>query len=113
MSVHALPAGVGPDDLHILIPLCRRSLGQTPAITGTGPFTATFGTDLTTAQEDTFRRIVATITSPLFSAPDDYAVITQEAPNLRAYYQNAAPTNAESVAALKSVIRVLRALVRD
>lgn len=43
----------------------------------------------------------------------DFAPIIAEVPTLRAYYLKPSPTAAESVEAIKSIIRVLRALLRD
>jgi uncharacterized protein RhaS with RHS repeats len=43
---------------------------------------------------------------------EDWRDLDQLADDLRAYYQLGSPTNAQSVAAIKAIIRVLRLIVR-
>lgn len=117
MSSHLLPASVtldGPVSLNAVVSLVARQIGRMPLVVETAPpFTLIFTPDLTTAEIDLLNRVVATFTAPLFSAPDNYDAIRAEVPTLRAYYQNAAPTGAQTVTAVKSIIAVLRAMLRD
>lgn len=117
MSTHLLPVEVvldGPVNLNAIVRACQRHIGRTPLVVETAPpFTLTFTPDLSATEIDTLARIVAVLTSPLFSAPDDYAAIMAQVPTLRAYFLEPSPTNAQSVAAIKSIIIVLRALIRD
>ncbi|SRR6266542_3152812 len=120
MSVHPLPTlvtndtdGIGETTLSMIVRACYRYL-RPAAVVGEGaPYSLSFTPDLTPTEAELLQRILGVVLWRSTLAPDDYVAIRAEVPGLRAYYLNATPTNAESVAALKSVIRILRAILHD
>lgn len=74
-----------------------------------GIFTATW--DSTPSNQQEIRDLAASTKSGIDY--DLYVQIDNQLPILRTYMQTSSPTNAESVVAIKSIIRVLRALIRD
>jgi hypothetical protein len=121
MSLHLLPATIGKesngidrDPLNLVLQACQRYLRAPLVIdNGNGTLSLVFDPDLSAAEQTILDKIVAAVRYALLLTPDDYEAIRTEVPSLRAYYLNATPTNAESVAALKSAIRVLRAILHD
>jgi hypothetical protein len=114
MSIHAIPAGLDIATLRALLPrhLREPSGVQWDRPNGT-PLALEFTPDLSAAEVATLADILTAAARPVPLQPSDEAIIKAEAPTLRAYMQANSPTNAQTVAALKSLIRVVRALVKD
>jgi hypothetical protein len=92
--------------------LCRIYLGREPVITDDGStLSATFTPDLTAGEANTLRRIVR-ISGFGMMTPDDIAGIEADIDTLTAFVALGNPTNAQAVAAVKSVIRVLNVVFR-
>lgn len=73
----------------------------------------TFDPDLTAQEVATLDRLRIVARASLRLTPGEFEAIAAEAPTLRAYLTLNSPTNAQSVAAIKGIIRVLRAILRD
>jgi hypothetical protein len=73
--------------------------------------TMTWNTDLPSAQVDRINDMIGATKSGV--SIDFYQSLEEEIPILKAYTNQNNPTNAQSVTAIKSIIRVLRAIVRD
>jgi hypothetical protein len=67
--------------------------------------------DLTPEQEALFRDIVSGVGAGM--GKTDYAAIKVPYTRLKNYYLNDTPTNAQSVQAIKDLIRVIRAMWRE
>lgn len=74
--------------------------------------TITFDPDLTPGQEAMLRRVLA-VAGVMRVTPDEWASIEPEIDNARAYLGLAAPTLAQTAGMTKSLIRILRVLLRD
>lgn len=75
--------------------------------------TLRFEPDLSAAEQSALQRLLTVARSSVRLTPAEYDAIAAEALGLRAYVGVASPTNAQSVAAIKAMIRVLRAVLRD
>lgn len=93
--------------------LCFQYLGREPSVTDDGTtVTVVFTPDLTPAQVQTLAAIVR-ISGIGVVTPAEYAAVSGDVANLKTYLGLTSPTNAQSVAAIKSLIRVLGVIVRD
>lgn len=115
MSTHTLPAGLDMDRARAL--LLRHLRLPSGVVYGAGdnapPTALEFTPDLDAVELVTLARILATAARTLDLSPAEEAAIQAETATLRAYLQAAAPTNAQTVTALKALVRVVRAIVRD
>lgn len=100
--------------LRVLLSLSVAYLGRAPDVTSSAPatMTLTFSPDLTAGEVTTFGRLVA-ISGLLHITPAEWAAIEPDIDNARAYLNVASPTLAQTAGMMKSVIRVLRVLLRD
>ena len=80
---------------------------------GTLPCVLTWVPDLTPSEQATVDSIVQLSIGSVLVTPAERTAIDPDIVLLRAYFLNASPTNAQSVAAIKSIIRMLRAILRD
>lgn len=120
MSTHVLtsPANDPEDSIRWQVALQVKYLagihmGLTPTITQSGTtLSLVFTPDLTAPQIATLNRLIAM--SKLFRiTPTEWATIEADLATLRAYVNIASPTLVQTAAAMKSVVRFLRVLVRD
>ena len=120
MSTHPLPAPANdPADslrwqhLAAVTALCRAHFREPESVTDDGTTLAlVFTPDLTAGQAATLRRIIA-ITGLMRVTPGEWAGIEGDLDNARAYLNVGSPTLAQTAGMLKSVIRVLRVMLRD
>jgi hypothetical protein len=68
--------------------------------------------DLTQAEQDTLADLLIARRSTVNINLSDWQTIKAELPTLRTFMQAATPTNAQAIAAEKSIIRVLNAILR-
>lgn len=122
MSLHVISTGNDPqrmEHLDTLRSLCRRylrepdSVHETDVVADSSTLSFEFIPDLTTDEERRYARLLSASVSPVRLAPDDLESLLPTLMGLRDYHSLASPTNAQSVAAIKGIIRVLRALLRD
>lgn len=93
--------------------MCRDYLGREPGVILDGEtLTAVFTPDLSQAEAATLTAIVR-VSGIGVVTPAEYAAVTDDVAALRTFLRIASPTNAQAVAAIKSLIRVLGAIVRD
>ena len=85
---------------------------QGPGIS-TPPSALEFTPDLSAAEAATLAQIFAAAAKGVDLTPTEYQAIKDEVSTLSAYLGAASPTAAQTVTALKSLIRVVRALVRE
>ena len=114
MSTYAIPAGLDIERLRRLVIAYLREPSGIVYGNGLGapPTLAEFTPDLTAAEAALLSDLVSLCKSPLDWSPCDYGVFKAERPTLAAYIANANPKAAEGAAAIKSIIRVLNAIVR-
>ncbi len=75
--------------------------------------TITWTPDLTTQELATVNSVVKLALGSTLITKAERDAIDSDIVTLRAFFQNATPTNAQSVAAIKSIINVLRVMLRD
>lgn len=93
--------------------LCRAYLGREPEVTDDGiTLTVAFTPDLTPAEAQTLAAIVHISGIGVVTPAEFYAVLPDVA-LLTTFVGLASPTNAQAIAAIKSLIRVLGVIVRD
>ena len=94
--------------------LVADALREPSNITGdpiTGAITFHFTPDLSTSEAATLAEIDSLARSGI--DPADWPTVRDELPTLRAFMQASSPSAAQSVAAVKSIVRVLRAILKD
>jgi hypothetical protein len=72
-----------------------------------------FDPPLTAEEQATYDALFSLSRSAVHVTPEEWAGLRNEIDGLRTYHGLATPTNAQSVAAIKAIIRVLRAILRD
>lgn len=72
-----------------------------------------FDPPLTVVEQETFDRLMALSRSAVQVTPTEWASLQNELDGLRTYHALATPTAAQTTQAVKAIIRVLRALLRD
>lgn len=115
MSVHTFPGrnSIPERRLADLDRLCGQYLQRSPSIEDDGnTLTLTFTPDLTAGEETILARIMR-VEGLMRITPAEWSIIEPDIDGLRTYMDISSPTNAQSVAAIKAIIRVLRALMRD
>ena len=120
MSTHAIPSpAADPTDTirwARAVEVQRLALayfGREPTITDDGTtLSLVFEPDLSGPEADTLRRLVAT-TGLMRITPLEWAGIEGDIDGLRQYHGLASPTAAQTAAATKALIRVLRTIIRD
>lgn len=116
MSTHLIPSGVDLEKLERLLDRHLRWQGyQNPDDSRwlvAGKSLLAFEPDLTAQEQTLLADLFALCKSPLECDSTDYAVFKTERPGLAAYLAKSNPTAAEGAAAIKSIIRVLNAIVR-
>lgn len=120
MTTYAIPSPTGdPADserwqrLARVKRLCFQYLGREPSVADNGTtVSVTFTPDLSAADLNTLIAIVH-ISGIGVVTPAEYVAVSGDVANLKAYLGLTSPTNAQSVAAIKSLIRVLGVIVRD
>lgn len=117
MSVHTIPTGVDIGKLDMLLARFlrphdgyRNPDGSYPIVAGQTQLA--FEPDLTAAEQAILAAIFALSHAPHEWSPADYAVFAAERPTLAAYLVDSSPTAAETVAAIKSLTRIVAAIVR-
>lgn len=98
----------------VLIGLCLQYLRQ-PSITtdAAGTSTWTFDPPLTTAEQTTFADLTTMARFGVTLTLAEWQTIKPDAAGLKAYLGLASPTNAQSIAAIKAIIRALGVIIRD
>ena len=115
MSVHNFPSRtVQPErSMAEIMRLCGAYIGRVPTEEDDGVnLTLTFTPDLDPGEEDTLRRVMR-VGMLMRITPAEWAAIEGDISGLRTYDGLSSPTNAQSVAAIKALIHVMRALMRD
>lgn len=120
MTTYAIPSPAGDtadserwQRLTRVQGLCVQYLGREPSVTDDGTtLTVVFTPDLTPDEAATLARIVH-ISGIGVVTPAEYAAIEDDIAGLKAFLGVTSPTNAQSVAAIKALVRVLGAIVRD
>ena len=94
--------------------LCLRYLGVEPVITDDGThLTATFTPDLTADEAKTLRAIVR-LSAVGMATPAEIIAVEGDVASLKTFMGLASPTNAQTLAAVKALVRVVGVyLVRD
>jgi hypothetical protein len=115
MSTHALPATI---DLPILRARLLRDLRAPSGVVFANgpeqpPTALEFTPDLTIGETTTLAQIIGASAKSFDLTPGEYQAIKDEAAALAAYLGAASPTAAQTVTALKALIRVVRAIVRE
>ncbi len=115
MSIHALPSTLDLATLRILIARYLREPSGVLFTNGTEqpPTALEFTPDLSAPEIATLAQIVGASGKSFDLAPSEYQAIKDEVAALAAYLAAASPTAAQTVVALKSLIRVVRAIVRE
>ena len=111
MSIHPVTAPTEP--LRALVESAIREPSNVTGDPVTGAITFHFTPDLSTSEAATFAELDALARSGLAIDPADWPAVRDELPTLRAFMQASSPTAAQSVAAVKSIVRVLRAILKD
>ncbi len=115
MSIHNIPVTI-PDEQ--MLRLVRANL-RTPRVLITDystqpPSSALeFVPDLTTAEQAILDDLVATATSGVNLGMTDWVKVKTEIGTLRTFLTTTSPTNAQTAAALKALIRMVLAFVRQ
>lgn len=115
MSVHAFTLGDDSDGEALRIVLACHAAQRGPAgvdLTGT-TLTLTFTPDLTAAETTALTELVRAAKSVLGLSRAERNALESDVTTLRSYLQVATPTLAQTAAATKAIIRVLRAVLRD
>lgn len=87
--------------------------GYTVADAGDGHSTITFAEPLTNAQKHLFDQVVAEQEGRSALPPERRAAVKDDVANMKAYLNASAPTQAQTVTVVKSMIRVIRAMMND
>lgn len=115
MSIHSIPANLDVEKARRLVVRFLRA--PSGFVHGDGPeqppTQLEFTPDLSPAEQATLANIIKAVQSPMELGPDDWQKFSDEKALLQAYHANVTPTNAQSVAAIKALIRVVATLVRD
>lgn len=110
MSTHNVP---GPN-ARMVISGCQRLIRQPEIVTVTEPdWILTFTPDLTAPQLVVFGNIVASVGGAVSVTPEERTAIEGDIATLRAFFLAPTPTAAQNVTATKSLIKVIRAILRD
>lgn len=118
MSEHAVALALGDDPVTgppgMLADVTGAIRAPSAVSLSPGAVVYTFIPDLTPAESATFDDLVRTIRARVPSITlVEYQALKSALSGLRQYHGLASPTNAQSVAAIKAIIEVLRALLRD
>lgn len=120
MSTHPIPSPTG-DPLDAIRwqrfeqvrALCRAYLREPEGVTDDGTtLSLVFAPDLTAGEAAILARLIR-LTGMLRITPAEWQAIEPDLVTGRNYVQNASPTNVQTVAAVKSLWRVIGALLRD
>lgn len=110
-------ATIYPDDLARRVAQLCSQLIREPATLGTDAATGdpvlTFEPPLTTAEQTTYANILRTLRSAVAITPAERQALEPDIATLRTYVGVTSPTAAQTAAATKAIIRVIRALFRD
>lgn len=120
MSIHPIPSPASdPTDslrwerLAEVRRLCAIHLREPSNVTDDGTtLSLVFTPDLTAGEAATLARLLA-ISGLVRVTPAEWATIEPDIANARAYLNVATPTLAQTAGMVKSLIRVLRVLLRD
>lgn len=115
MSTHAFTLGDDSGDEAQRIVIACHEAGRAPIgveLSGT-TLTLTFTPDLTAGEQTALAELVRAAKSVLGLSRQERNALEDDIAGLRTYYGLASPTNAQSIAAIKAIIRVLRAVLRD
>lgn len=115
MSTHVYTLGGDAEAERQRIVMACHDAGQGPIVADLSGSTLTliFIPDLGPAKSAALDSLVRAAKSVVGLTSAERDALETDIATLRAYYQNASPTNAQSVAAIKSIIAVLRAAFRD
>ena len=117
MSIHAIPAGVTMATLnpHLVRDLRKPSrMIEETSVSAPPQVTALeFTPDLSAAEQTTLARIFSAATKGFDLTAGEYQAIKDEVATLSAYLGVATPTLVQTATALKALIRVVRAMVRE
>lgn len=111
MSIHTFPADT---PAGLLVEECAARL-RTPeqALESDGRVTLTFTPDLSPAEIDLLLAIVARLRAGVTMSPQTFEALLPTLTGLRDYHALPSPTGAQTVAAVKGLIRVVRAMLRE
>jgi hypothetical protein len=111
MSTHSVPAAPGPQIVRAFFHAAER---EPSAITEGYPlWIVTYTPDLDAGEDAVLRRIIASLASAVTITPAEWQAMESDIDGLRTYHGVATPTAAQTAAATKAIIRVLRAILRD
>lgn len=115
MSVHPIPPNIDIGRLSRLITQALRAPSGLVAGNGTNqpPTALEFTPDLSAAEQATLDRVIGAAQKAVDFSPGEYQAIKDEVATLAAYLGNNSPTAAQTAAALKALIRVVRQIVRE
>lgn len=115
MSTHVYTLGGDAEAERERIVMACHDAGQGPIVADLSGSTLTlvFIPDLSPAKATALDSLVRAAKSVLGLSPAERDALEDDIAGLRTYYGLASPTNAQSVAAIKAIIRVLRAALRD
>jgi hypothetical protein len=109
MSTHLVPDATA----ERLVRLCEQFLRPAQLGAADGRLELTFDPDLTPTEQARFDRLAMLAGGRLTLDPAELEALLPTLNGLRDYHALAAPTGAQTVAAVKGLIRVARAILRD
>jgi hypothetical protein len=114
MSTHAIPAGL---DIDRACRLLRAVLREPSGVVyGNGPeavpTAVEFSPGLTSAEQTTLAEVLQRCQTAVYWSDADWTVFKAEYATLKTYLGITSPSNAQTAAAAKAIIRVIAAMVR-
>ncbi len=115
MSTHLIPAVADTDKLHRQVHRSLRAPSGAIHANGTHqpPTALEWTPDLTIAEQATLAEVLTVANAALDLDTTDFAKIQAEIATLKSYVTNPSPTSTQTTAALKALIRVCLAFVRQ
>ena len=102
-----------PDDFSLIDLISQLIRPPTERYLENGELVMIFEPPLTPAEQVRVERFRGLLRSAVRLTPDEWDTLAPEIDGLRTYHGLATPTQAQTVLAVKAIIRVLRALLRD
>ncbi len=115
MSIHLIPALADTDKLHRQVHRSLRAPSGAIHANGTQqpPTALEWTPDLSAAEQATLADVVTAANAAIELDTTDFAKIQAEIATLKSYVTNPSPTTVQTTAALKALIRVVLAFVRQ
>ena len=108
MTTVTVPIGLESRIVGLCVAIAFRPTSPT-----IGDGSLTWNPDLTAAEQTIVARIVKVANSPVSISPDEWAAIENDVALCKTFLGTATPTLAQNVAATKSLIRIMAALIRN